>query len=1089
MPKIVTNLQGSPSAFSLEDLYLNRPDRLTSSDETAAPPALIDGLAGSASAVEAGLVAPVPVSAKPLVSSVEIVPPFSSFSDALMGVPEGKGEVGSPAAAGDPPPQAAPPTAPMDAAPAANSPVAFGERLLVQWSASATEEERREALEALGGVRKEVIHTNPMKARGEGVMEVIQLPAGTNVEAALAAYDARPGVRYAEIDQLVQTQAISNDTNYSNGGLWGMYGSDSPMANGPTGTTNIFGSNAEAAWNQGFTGSKSVCVGILDSGIDYEHEDLAANMWVNPYELEDGIDNDGNGYVDDIRGWNFLEDSNVVLDRDADYHGTHVAGTIGAVGGNGIGTAGVNWDVTMIAAKFMGYEAGYISGAIQALDYVTDLKWRHGLNIVATNNSWIAGSNSRGLYEAIVRSARQDILFVVSAGNRSTNNDTAPAYPSIYDTTADAGYDSVIAVAAITQAGQLDPSSSYGPNSVDLGAPGRDILSTLPWDDYSELSGTSMATPHVTGALALYASQYPGSTAEQIRAALMASAIPTPSLAGMTATGGRLDVMNYLNTLLPLSFGITADQAHLAEGQSSATSFGFTITRHGNTTGMHSVSWQVAGTGSAPADGQDFVGQTLPGGTVTFAPGESRKTITIEVNADTIEEGTEAFNVTLVDPSGGATLASARTSASSRILNDDGLVLAFHPGAITIPSFGPALPSHSTVTVSTATPQVISSLEVTLYNFYHSSLDDIDILLVGPTGATSFLMSDCGGANPVNGITLSFSPRAAASLPDEDLVTSGTWLPTNSFSSDFWGQPNNDSFGSGVVPGPYNADLSVFNGTNPNGVWSLFVKDDAANAAGKIMDGWSLSIETQPATSTVSLAVTPNSLPEDGSANLIYTFSRSGPTTNPLTVNYTVGGTANLGSDYTGIASQGATKSVTFAVGSSTATVVVDPKADNDVEANETVSLSLLQGTEYTIGTVDPVIGTIQDDDTLQMEGSGTTRLMRDATNRLYVQSGSATPTGLRFRGRPIFQNSFSGWEPLAAETFSGLNQMLWKNVSGNYLSLWTMDSNWNWLSSTGEWGINTPGAILQELNFGLDINGNGILGSSLPRTETVLSV
>jgi subtilisin family serine protease/subtilisin-like proprotein convertase family protein len=967
--------------------------------------------------------------------------------------------------------------------------VSPGGRILVQWGPNATEAERLAALTLQGGVRREVLHTTPMKARGEGVMEVIQLPAGANVEAALAAYNATSGVSYAEVDQLLQTQAVSNDTYYTNGWLWGMYGSDSPTAIGPSATTSVYGSNAEAAWNQGFTGSRSVAVGILDTGIDYEHADLAANMWVNPYELDDGIDNDGNGYVDDFRGWNFIDNTNVVLDRLFDDHGTHVAGTIGAQGGNGIGTAGVNWDVTMIASKFMGFGGGYVSGAVQALDYITDLKWRHGINIVATNNSWIGGGNSRAIYDAIVRSARQDILFVVSAGNESSNNDLIPSYPSSFNTTADAGYDAVITVGAITQSGQRAWFSNYGATSVDLGAPGYDILSTVPGNGYLESSGTSMATPHVTGAVALYASRYPGSTAEQIRAALLASTIPTPSMAGITVTGGRLDVMNYLNTVVPPSYAITANQAHLAEGQAGVTPFAFTITRHGDTTGSGSVSWQVAGTGASPADGQDFDGQILPGGTVSFASGESSKTITVQVKADTVSEGPEAFNVSLLNPSGGATIAAGRASATSHILNDDGVILAFNPAAITIPANGSALPSPSSVTVSSTSTVTISSVEVTLYNLYHSSLDDVDVLLVGPTGATTFLMSDVGGDNSVNGISLTFRPQAPASLPDADLVTSGSWLPTNFDNEDLYGQPDSDEFDFGVPSGPFNADLSVFNGTNPNGAWSLFVRDDTGTAAGKILDGWSLSISTQPTIATVSLSVSPNQVMEDGPSNLIYSFYRTGPTTNPLTVNYTVGGTATLGTDYSGIPSQATTKSVTLAAGASSATVIVDPTTDTEIEAPETVALTLAGGSGYTIGTVDSVIGTIQDDDTVVMEGSGASRLLRDAGNRLLVQTGLSTPTSLKFRSRPILQNGFPGWQPLAAETFSGVNQMLWKNIAGNYLSLWTMDSNWNWLSSTGEWGLNSAGAMQQEVNFGLDLNGNGIIGSALTQNGFVANV
>ena len=956
---------------------------------------------------------------------------------------------------------------------------------MVQWDPDATEAARSAALRGFGGKRTELIHTAPMRARGQGMLEVIQVPAVANLQAVLAAYGATPRVLFAEIDQLLLPQAISNDPEYRNDQLWGMYGSDSPTAVGPAGgTTNPYGSNAEAAWNQGFTGSKSVFVGLIDEGVDYGHPDLAPNVWLNPFEPLDGIDNDGNGYVDDVRGWNFFDDNNNTFDRYFDDHGTHIAGTIGAVGGNGIGVAGVNWDVTMISAKFLSEAGGYVSGAIQAIDYITDLKWRHGFNIVATNNSWAvslyddawSAGGSRALYDAIARSAQQDILFVASAGNDSTDNDGIPRYPSIFDTTADAGYDAIVTVAAITKTGALANSSNFGSTTVDLGAPGVEINSTIPWGGYDLESGSSVAAPHVTGAIALYAASHPGSTAEQIRAALLNSTIPTPSLQGKTVTGGRLDVLNFLNTSVSPSFSIAAAQPYRPEGQSGITPFQFQVTRHGDTSGQATVAWQVAGAGAAPADGVDFVGQMFPGGTATFAPGVTSQSITVAVQADSLQESTEGFSVTLANPSPGHTLA-AKKSASGMILNDDGVILAFNSAALTIPSSGSAFPSPSSVMVSAPGDHIVTSLEVTIYNFYHNSPDDVDLLLVGPTGAKSLLMSDVGGTNPVDRLTLTFSALAATGLPDGGPLQAGPWLPTDHNSEGVSDESNDDLFSPAAPAGPYSADLSVFNGTNPTGAWRLFVQDDAVTGAGKIIDGWSLSITTQPNTPSVSLAVSPGRVHEDGAANLVYTFSRTGSLSNPLTVTYSVAGSATLGTDYSGIAATPANRSVTFAAGAAMATVTVDPSADAEVEADETVVLTLLEGAGYTVGTGGAVVATIQDDDTQTLEASGGTRLLRGVANRLFAQTGGGSPVGLKFRSRPILQGDFGGWEALAAETLSGVNQVIWKNTSGNCLSLWTMDSNWNWQSSIGEWGLNSAGALVQETRFGTDFNGNGVIG------------
>jgi subtilisin family serine protease len=306
-----------------------------------------------------------------------------------------------------------------------------------------------------------------------------------------------------------------------------------------------FGSNAEAAWAAGHTGSASVYVGIIDEGIQFDHPDLAGQVWTNTFDPSDGVDNDGNGYVDDIHGWDFDGNNNTIYDGGTrgslDDHGTHVAGTIGAKANNGQGVVGVNWDVRLISGKFLGRRGGTTANAVKAVDYFTDLKTRHNLNIVATNNSWGGGGFSQALFDAIKRADVAGILFIAAAGNGGSdqvgdNNDTTASYPSNYD------LPNVIAVAAIDKNGGLASFSNYGAKTVDLGAPGVAVNSTTAFNTYSSYSGTSMATPHVTGGAALYASTHPGATAASIKDALLKSAVPTPSLSGKTVTGARLSV-------------------------------------------------------------------------------------------------------------------------------------------------------------------------------------------------------------------------------------------------------------------------------------------------------------------------------------------------------------------------------------------------------------------------------------------------------------------------------------------------------------------------------------------------------------------
>jgi subtilisin family serine protease len=426
--------------------------------------------------------------------------------------------------------------------------------ILVQYTAQATPLQQAKARAAIGGEVKEVIQTRIMQEAGVGRLERVSFGRGIDLARAIEALERNPAVAYAEPNYIFRPAATSNDTYYTNGSLWGMYSDDAP-ATGPSNTTNQFGSHAEKAWAENITGSSSIVVGIIDEGIQVNHPDLVDNIWVNPYEVAgDGIDNDGNGYVDDIYGWDFVNNDNSVYDAGGDSHGTHVAGTIGGKGGNGTGVVGVNWNVKMISAKFLGTTGGTLANAVRAVDYLTDLKVRHGINLVASNNSWGGGGYSQTLHDAIIRHAKQNILFVAAAGNSTSNNDATASYPSNYNTTVGtstqtpASYDGVIAVASITNTGAISSFSSYGATTVDIGAPGSGIWSTVPSNTYASYNGTSMATPHVTGAVALYASAQTGTvSAATIKQAILDSATPTASLTGKSLTGGRLNVYAALN--------------------------------------------------------------------------------------------------------------------------------------------------------------------------------------------------------------------------------------------------------------------------------------------------------------------------------------------------------------------------------------------------------------------------------------------------------------------------------------------------------------------------------------------------------------
>jgi subtilisin family serine protease len=359
--------------------------------------------------------------------------------------------------------------------------------------------------------------------------------APTATEQEVLGWASMAGVIGLEPDLAFHAAALPNDPSFAS--QWALRNSGQ---NGGTIGADI---RATQAWDV-TTGSRSVVVGIVDSGIDITHPDLAANIWTNPGEIPgNGVDDDANGYIDDVHGWNFVDNTNLVDDGFG--HGTHVAGTVGAVGNNGIGVAGVSWQVSLMALKFQDSRGiGSSSSVLAALNYATMMRRDHGINIVATNNSWqTLGGLSSLVQTAIQAEGDAGIVFVAAAGNNGSDNDAVPRYP--------AGYrlPNVITVAATDGGNGLAGLSNYGATTVDLGAPGIMIQSTFPLGTYGILSGTSMAAPQVTGVVALLAAAKPGITVAEIRAAILGTTTPVAALFGKTVTGGRLDARAALDAL------------------------------------------------------------------------------------------------------------------------------------------------------------------------------------------------------------------------------------------------------------------------------------------------------------------------------------------------------------------------------------------------------------------------------------------------------------------------------------------------------------------------------------------------------------
>jgi subtilisin family serine protease len=398
-------------------------------------------------------------------------------------------------------------------------------------------------------------------------------------------------------DSAVSVAGTSNDAFFVNGNLWGMYGDNTSAA-------NPFGSQAANAWAQGNIGSMANVVGVIDTGLDYTHPELYLNIWLNQREIpislraslsdidsdglitfrdlngaanaayvldnngngridagdilndvrwENGVDEDGNGFRDDLIGWDFANNDNDPYDDHN--HGSHVGGTIGALGGNGIGVAGVNWNIQMMPLKFLSaFGSGWTSDAVRAIDYFTNAATQANAaeRFLATNNSWGGGSFSQTLLDAIIRAAQQDILFIAAAGNNARDNDTSPRYPTGYATAPVTGHEAVISVASLMSSGALSSFSNFGETTVDIAAPGSAIWSTIRGGGYGAFNGTSMATPHVVGAVALYAALFPNATSAQIREALLLSASFTASLEDRVASDGRLNIAAML-TIAPMA--------------------------------------------------------------------------------------------------------------------------------------------------------------------------------------------------------------------------------------------------------------------------------------------------------------------------------------------------------------------------------------------------------------------------------------------------------------------------------------------------------------------------------------------------------
>ncbi len=497
-------------------------------------------------------------------------------------------------------------------------------------------------------------------------------------------------LKIAEPDFVVHTTLTPDDPSYAQ-----LYGLNNTGQTGGTADADI---DAPEAWDIA-TGSRSIRIGVIDTGIDYTHPDLAANIWTNPGEIAGNfVDDDGNGYVDDVHGWDFFNNDNDPMD-DHD-HGTHCAGTIGAVGGNALGVVGVNWKVSLVPLKFLSAPgSGFTSDAVEAVSYAT------AMGFELTSNSWGGGGSSQALRDAIGAAGAAGRLFVASAGNDGIDSEFDPRYPASYE------LDNIVSVAATDDDDQLAVFSNYGA-SVDLAAPGLNIYSTVRNGGYQSMSGTSMAAPHVAGTAALVLSHASGPlSAAQLKHLLLSSVDPRPSLASVTLSGGRL---NARSALLALDKLLVAGPSGFspvgpAGGPFDPASATWTVSNFSKTP----ITWSALKT-------QPWLTLSSPGG--QLAPGAATTlTVTMAPSAGTLPEGTYTDGVAI------ANLTNGRGSVTRPTLLT---VLRPAPPTILAP------PSDSTVgPMENAVLKVEASGFGTIaYQWYRGAVGDTAAPVAGATG-------------------------------------------------------------------------------------------------------------------------------------------------------------------------------------------------------------------------------------------------------------------------------------------------------------------------------------------------------------------
>ena len=656
--------------------------------------------------------------------------------------------------------------------------------ILVKFKEGVTKKQRNDLASMVGGKFKDK-NENGVDDRYEhilsGRLALIKLKGEKGKDLAsqaLRALQNHPLIEYAEYNYLQYIDLTPNDPQFNE--LWGLHNTGQ--------TEGAFDADIDApeAWDIS-SGSSEVIVGVIDTGIDYNHEDLAANIWINPGETPgNGLDDDDNEFIDDIHGINSITSTGDPMDDH--YHGTHCSGTIGAVGSNNIGVVGVNWTVKFIGMKFLNSSgSGWTDDAIECVNYAVGLKNR-GVNIRVLSNSWGGGGYSQALEGAISDANDVGILFVASAGNSNSDNDTSPHYPSSYEV------DNVLAVASTDHNDNLSSFSCYGYDSVDLGAPGSSILSTYPGNSYSTLSGTSMATPHVSGAAALLLSVNDLLTVQELKDYLMYYGDPIDDLSGKCVSGNRLNAYNSLDQVPPPepTFRLSATPTAQSINQRQTASYTINI--------------------------ESVLGFSGPVDLSASSNPEINATIEFTPNAGTpgFSSSMEVFSTNATDP--GDYIITV-TGDSGSITKTTTVFLEVKPeGSITV-SYGNdtviSIPDNDPTGITSAinVPDSLSVWEIACeVNITHTYIGDLIIKLISPLGTEATLHNREGGS--ADNINQTYYPTE---FRDENCC--GTWTLFVSDNAG-WDLGTLDSWTltiDGIPTGPINQAPTVTITAPPDG--------------------------------------------------------------------------------------------------------------------------------------------------------------------------------------------------------------------------------------------------------------------------------